>query len=227
VYDRIDSTNRFLLSALKDGTLKPPICVGALQQVEGKGRYDRHWSSEPGGLYFSIATSIDKDTAVMKGYPLYYAMLLHQWLKKEFKIQDLYIKWPNDIYVNMHKLAGILTQTVIRDPQVFFVTGIGLNVMNAIPETAVSLQKLRPDFSYNIHAMLMQFITIANTSVYDHAVVHDYLNKYLWGKKQQRSFSINNEKISGIIEDVRDDFALGIRFGEENGVRYYDIGELS
>ena len=48
------------------------------------------------------------------------------------------IKWPNDIYSNQHKLAGILCNSEYHKGEFKVITGVGLNVSNSLPSTCIN-----------------------------------------------------------------------------------------
>ena len=53
------------------------------------------------------------------------------------------IKWPNDLFVNGRKLAGLLPGVVQRGSQLRLLRiGLGLNVRNAVPGHAIALRRL-------------------------------------------------------------------------------------
>lgn len=121
--DEIDSTQSFLINAIKNETLKPNIAVGTDNQISGTGRRGDSWEFYKGSLALSIA--IEKDnmpknmpltaTAIFAGY------ILFELMKKLGS--NCWLKWPNDLYLNDKKLAGIIAMQV-KNTTIF---GVGLN----------------------------------------------------------------------------------------------------
>jgi len=78
-------------------------------------------------------------------------------------LTDCSVKWPNDIYVNNDKIAGILIESSVSGDQIeYSVAGIGLNInqekfSDTIPNP-VSLSRLTGR-SYDLRACLMQLGT--------------------------------------------------------------------
>ncbi|GAB4314043.1 MAG: biotin--[acetyl-CoA-carboxylase] ligase [Pseudothermotoga elfii] len=138
----LPSTNDFLKENWR--TLSHGTAVVAEMQTNGRGRYNRNWLSPQGGLWFSILFKPRKSLR-----PAFFTKVCSlsvikalQALKVEAKI-----KWPNDIYINGKKLAGILTESVFDEniPKAI-ITGIGINVNNNIPQElsnkAISLYQI-------------------------------------------------------------------------------------
>ena len=113
---RTDSTNErakeLALSGAPHGTL-----VTAGEQTAGRGRQGRTWTAAPGeALLMSIVLRELRPTL-----PLGAAVAICEALPVECAI-----KWPNDIWVDGRKLAGILVEG--RPQEGWAVLGIGLNV---------------------------------------------------------------------------------------------------
>ena len=128
VFETVDSTSEELKRVLAGG---PCEClVLAESQTAGRGRSSNAWHSPPGvNLYFSFSVSTgeleDRDI-----FPLSAALGvgLHRALSARTS-KRLSIKWPNDLYLEGKKLAGILCEIVRQaGAGTFLVAGIGVNV---------------------------------------------------------------------------------------------------
>ena len=119
---RIDSTNeraRQLAGAgAPHGTL-----VTAGEQTAGRGRQGRAWTSPPGSavLMSLLVRGLAERHSVL---PLTVAVAICDAVPL-----DCRIKWPNDVWVDGRKLAGILVEG--RPQEGWAVIGIGLNVTTA------------------------------------------------------------------------------------------------
>ena len=115
--------------------VKPPFIVVADIQKKGRGQYKKEWESPYGGLWFTEVLEINTPL----GLSTYISIPIMRILKKY--VQDVKIKWPNDILVENKKIAGILIE--IKGNIAFI--GIGINVENEIPdelkEIAISLKE--------------------------------------------------------------------------------------
>lgn len=126
-FDEIPSTNGFMLShtsELKSGDL----CVAEYQSA-GRGRRGRTWVSPYGHhLYFSQFWSFPQGMAQAMGLSLVVACSLVEVLKS-FGVENVGVKWPNDIYLNFKKLAGILIEMSGQaDSECQLIIGIGVNM---------------------------------------------------------------------------------------------------
>ncbi len=121
-FDSIDSTNDFLLR--QKPSPKIQVCV-AEHQLQGKGQYDRKWFDSNSSILLSIRLNIK---GRLDGLSIIIGIAIVQVLKKLFNIKNLAIKWPNDIYYNNKKLAGILIENKINTNINDCVIGIGLNI---------------------------------------------------------------------------------------------------
>jgi len=117
--------------------LSSPFLVISDIQTEGYGQYSREWFSPEGGLWFTEVLSLNKDTALS----LLISVLVVRVLKRYIPKEMVKIKWPNDVYVNGKKVAGILTKL---SGNLAFI-GIGINVENDIDN---SLSTIATSLSY-------------------------------------------------------------------------------
>jgi BirA family transcriptional regulator, biotin operon repressor / biotin---[acetyl-CoA-carboxylase] ligase len=125
-YDTLKSTNDKARELAIQGYSN--IAVSCKKQTSGRGRFDRIWESEEGGIYLTFLLK-DKDLAKSKFLTFSAALSVIQLLSKE-KIKGV-VKWPNDIFVEGKKISGILTETFGTQDH-FILVGIGLNVNQEI-----------------------------------------------------------------------------------------------
>jgi len=119
--------------------------VVAERQTQGRGRMQRVWASDEGGLYFSVIVRPDVPIMLASLVNLAAAVEMTDLLRSNYHVQAT-LKWPNDILVNDLKICGVLSQMDTDGDQIGNIRiGVGLNVNND-PEqeeyAAVSLQRL-------------------------------------------------------------------------------------
>lgn len=125
ILDSVDSTNKHLEQ------LNPPsgtVCF-AEHQTAGKGRIGRSWVTPYASqLAMSMVWDFVDGSRAMTGLSIAIGIALINSLS-EYKLTDLKLKWPNDIYYQDKKIAGILTE-LKGDPNgpCRVIIGIGLNV---------------------------------------------------------------------------------------------------
>lgn len=131
-YDELDSTQDELFR-LADEQAEDGLIVAAKCQRTGRGRRGRPWLSPEGGLYFSILLR-DVDRGKLPLLPLIAGLALHDTFSP-ITTAPLFLKWPNDLFVESRKLAGVLSEhrgdtTVI---------GVGVNLNGSPLPSAASL----------------------------------------------------------------------------------------
>lgn len=100
------------------------------QQTLGRGRLQRNWQSQPGGLYF---TMILRPRLAPSEGPL---INMAAALDMAVTLRDTYgiearVKWPNDVLAGEGKIAGILSQMAAEVDRIHYIClGIGVNVNN-------------------------------------------------------------------------------------------------
>lgn len=128
-YTSLDSTNRFLNDLAAKSKPSEGTVVLADFQTAGVGQYGSTWASQPGeNLLFSV---ILYPPAPMAARPFTLIQLAATAIADVLKAHQLpvAIKWPNDIYVNHQKVAGILTQTAWSGSAMrYAILGVGINV---------------------------------------------------------------------------------------------------
>jgi len=98
-------------------------------QTAGRGQAGNRWESEEGkNLLCSILLPPRKDLFYLN---VLTSVAVHKMVNSQFSIlnSQLTIKWPNDIYWQDKKVAGILIENAIIGNEVkYSIAGIGLNV---------------------------------------------------------------------------------------------------
>ena len=119
----VDSTQRYLLDALKEGTLSLPVCVTTDRQESGKGSRGNSWNGLEGNLFFSFAIARDDLPSDLKleSSSIYFTYILKELLAE--RGSSLWLKWPNDFYLGDKKVGGAITNLYKE----VLVCGIGLN----------------------------------------------------------------------------------------------------
>ena len=132
VHDTIDSTNTWALKECKAGKSLPFVCF-AERQTEGKGRRGKAWVMPPeSNVAMSLAWSFVLPYQSLQLLPLSIAMAIVETLES-FDLKRVQIKWPNDVYVDGVKIAGVLIETKMLKSNadnkntIAVVIGIGLN----------------------------------------------------------------------------------------------------
>jgi BirA family biotin operon repressor/biotin-[acetyl-CoA-carboxylase] ligase len=128
-FESIGSTNDLAKDWIESGADHLSLVV-ADEQIAGRGRNGRRWFTPPGS---SIAFSLVLHSDQLGNFALPMLSGLGA-LGVCATLRDVYglegcIKWPNDILIQKHKLAGVLVETAWSGAQLqSAVLGIGINV---------------------------------------------------------------------------------------------------
>ena len=105
-------------------------CVIAEIQTASRGRLDRPWDSDRGGLWFTLILKPDLPPPLAWTMNFAASACMSEVLADLFDL-DVRVKWPNDLLLKGRKLSGMLAEIETRADMVnFLFLGIGLNVNN-------------------------------------------------------------------------------------------------
>jgi BirA family transcriptional regulator, biotin operon repressor / biotin---[acetyl-CoA-carboxylase] ligase len=128
VVQSVSSTNTELMEQAYLDQPKPGSLLWALQQTAGRGRRGRVWQSDPeNALTFSLGFEAEvrehsKISSLSPAVGLRLAKALSQMSP------GIQVKWPNDLWRNGRKIAGILLEATHRGSTQRVVIGIGINL---------------------------------------------------------------------------------------------------
>ncbi|PSJ42377.1 biotin--[acetyl-CoA-carboxylase] synthetase [Zobellella endophytica] len=124
----IGSTNQYWLESI--GRLNPGDVCLAECQTAGRGRRGRHWISPFGGqLIMSLYWRLEQGMAAAMGLSLVVGIAVVEALAEQ-GFAGVELKWPNDLYYDGRKLAGILVEmSGTAGGPCHLVIGMGLNLL--------------------------------------------------------------------------------------------------
>ena len=126
--DSIDSTQLYLKNLLKkDKDIQLPYAIVADMQTNGIGSRDNLWRGFKGNLFLSFAISVDElpQDLKLESASIYFAYLLKETLNE--LNSDVWLKWPNDFYIEDMKIGGMITNMVDN----VLICGVGLNLLSS------------------------------------------------------------------------------------------------
>lgn len=128
-FDEIDSTNTQAKRLASEGAVEFTAVIAA-RQTAGRGRRGRAWDSPRGNLYSSIV--LRPSCTPLEGAQIsFVAALAVSDVARAFAPIGARIacKWPNDVLVNEHKIAGILLESAATGTRLdWLVLGVGINI---------------------------------------------------------------------------------------------------
>ena len=216
VLPEIDSTNSEILRNIDSYTDGDALLAEI--QTQGRGRRGRKWSGSLGcQVLLSCAAFFHRDDD-LSALPLAVGLNVASELEKAgfFGIK---VKWPNDLYFENAKIAGILIESMVRHADIGAVIGIGMNVF-PFDDRAPVLQnrKILTLSDIHPHKASRNFVAYTLISAIRQACFTYRLEgfaafkekwphyDYLLGKKVLVNDDVN--KISGICSGIDENGAL-------------------
>jgi len=206
LFDTLPSTQVYLKERVKNKTIQLPVAVVSEIQTKGIGSRENSWTSKKGNLFLSFAIPIKDLPADLKieSASLYFSYLLQDSFN--FFGSKAWLKWPNDIYVDKKKIAGMIT-TVVHD---ILICGVGVNLKHVSNSFGVL------DLDIDKERILEYFFKNVEKKISWKQVFSKYkLNFY---DKQKIFTHINDEIVSLDKAVLEDDGSLSI-----NGQRIYSL----
>lgn len=159
-FNELPSTNSYAAEYLSQKSLEGAFLstqgsvFTTFNQTAGRGQRDNNWQSAPDkNLAFTVILHPRFLSATQQFcISIAVALAVQDTIKdifeaanKHFLVNQLKIKWPNDIYIGDKKIAGILIQNTLQGATIqASIVGIGINVnqtdFEALPQ-AGALQK--------------------------------------------------------------------------------------
>ena len=224
-FKEIDSTNNYLKNSYP--LLSNFTFASTDYQSHGKGRNDRVWSSEPGeNLMFSF---LIKNEELMKKSTIL-SILTGVEVAREIEkygIDNVSIKWPNDVLINDKKVCGILLEGQIPN---YLVIGVGLNVnQKAFPDglrrpaTSLSLE-LEKDVNIDELKERLFSNIVNNFTNIKESEYAEYFRKHNYLQNKRVRVVINNEIFIGEVVGIDDSFCLQVLSNDM--LLHIDSGEI-
>lgn len=146
------STNDDALAAARDGAPHGATFV-AERQTQGRGRRGRTWFAAEGeSLLCSVVLRVPLPIEAVSALALAAGLAVREAVARMLPGYEerglVRVKWPNDVWVEKKKIAGVLAESQLQGGLlVAAVVGFGVNVMTAVfpnelAETATSLHRL-------------------------------------------------------------------------------------
>jgi BirA family biotin operon repressor/biotin-[acetyl-CoA-carboxylase] ligase len=128
----VDSTNNYAMAKLHKGLLHNETAILALHQTAGKGQRGRQWQTMAGENITMSTVFKAAELASVALFPFVLsatAALSCYDFFKDLNVQDVTIKWPNDVYIGDRKAGGILIENIRKGNSIeWTITGTGINV---------------------------------------------------------------------------------------------------
>lgn len=215
------STSTLLKQLAAEGN--PPDFIYAGYQTAGRGQTGNSWESEEGkNLLCSILLPPDKN--------LYFLNIAVGVALLKVIGEDFSIKWPNDIYWQDKKAAGILIENAIIGNEIkYSIAGIGLNVnqteFKSDAPNPISLKQIRGQ-EYDIEQLMNQVLEAVHKVLNEpEEEVWAYYKAHLYRREGFWPYEDKDGIFEAQIEDVlpTGEIVLRDRQGKERNYHFKQI----
>ena len=141
-----------------------PVAIIAREQFSGFGQNSKTWVSPKGGIWLSAAYPIFSKEFTSQIFSLSLGIKICEMLRQENI--NVFLKWPNDIFVGSKKLIGFLPRVITRGKEIIYVRiGLGMNVLNHTPSEGISLSKVLKTRNINQHYWTAKVLKAFHNSI--------------------------------------------------------------
>ena len=233
-FTQLDSTNAYLQRKQSECDIRNWV-VSTDEQTAGKGMGSNGWESEAGkNLTFSLALDMsflpaERQFLLSEAV----ALGLYEALCPLIPKEKLSIKWPNDVFYENRKLAGILINSTIKANMMdVSIIGIGLNVnqmqFQDWPTHPISLKQITGK-DYDLQLLLEQtaayiLIKVEQLKSSSTALEQNYL-KRLYRYRTWAKYEVDGRKLRLFMMGI-DAFGRLMLIDEDNNPYCFDIKEI-
>jgi len=235
IHGQLDSTNTYLMAKAASGAPGGTACL-AESQTQGRGRIGRVWQSPFGGHVSLSLLWRFADHAAVAGLSLAVGVAIIRTLRQA-GVEEVGLKWPNDILWRERKLGGILLEVSGEaHGRCAVVIGIGLNVRLpplaglAIDQAWTDLSQISagPPPSRNKLAALLLEELLQLLADYPEQGLRAYLAEWRqWHCYVGREVTLQagDKTIAGVVVDITDEGLLVLDCGEA-GLKPFASGDV-
>jgi len=232
----VASTNTAL--AEMDNGLPHGTILLTHRQSAGRGQRGNSWEAEPGkNVTMSVllrprTISASGQFAVSEAVALAVAGFLDRYINPD----RVKVKWPNDIYVDNSKIAGILIENVITGTTITrSIAGIGLNINqrefhsdapNPVSLVQITGEELPLDTVVTTLGSLL--LNLADEAESAPTLLHERYLRRLWRGSGTHLFAEpSGRQFSAEIVDVAPDGLLRLRRSPDGALCRYAFKEVA
>ena len=228
--DSVDSTNNYTAKLMRDGEISHGTVIMADEQFAGRGQRSSDWLVKPGeNLTFTVFLG-NVNVSVSQQFILTQIVSLSLLdILKQFDLKSE-IKWPNDIYVEGKKIAGVLIENQLKGDKInSSIIGIGLNVNEIEFQdfVATSIKNEIGEFK-NVKEVLYSFLYSFNKTweryIKDVNALNVEYHNQLYLRNISAKYQDDSGEFIGVLKGVQPSGRLLIETKGE--VRDYDLKEI-
>ncbi|MES2779845.1 MAG: biotin--[acetyl-CoA-carboxylase] ligase [Bacteroidota bacterium] len=229
----VTSTNDLARQLLDEQIVHHGTFIRTDLQSKGRGQEQNVWESEKGANLLCSLILIPDQCKVDRQVHLNMSMCLavRDMVQEYCPMNTVSIKWPNDIYVDDHKIAGILIENALQGTLIkHAIVGMGININQQLFEhaKACSLATVTQQI-YDVKGcseMLLSHLKFRHDQWMfnqQETLWNDY-HQYLYKKDTLSTFEIAGHIVEGIVKGVDEAGRLLLQVGNE--VRILNVKEV-
>lgn len=232
--ESVDSTNHWMQQYISVTNAAEGMVVLADHQKAGKGQQGAIWESEPGKnlllsvLYMPGFLHASQVFIFNKAI----ALAVYATVQSVLRV-PVFVKWPNDIYVQQQKIAGILIESALQGSNIkYCIAGIGLNVNQIFNQStlanATSIAELcgtqidRQKIFDMLCTQLEKYYLLLKSG--NENAVEEQYQSVLYKRNEITQFTIGEETLMGKIERV--DSSGKLHVNTATGLRIFEVKEV-
>lgn len=247
-FARVTSTMDVAHALAQEGAPEGTL-VWAKRQEQGRGRLGRVWESPEGGIYCSVIMRPQRPAADIPQLSLLMGLAAAEAIRESAMISPR-VRWPNDLLIGAHKIAGILSEGAGGGPapaitrggpgrrgtgkgDAYVVIGIGINVSTnpaSLPPTATSLaaaggKNLDPfHLTARLYRRFFRWYDVWTQEAF--SPVREALRPHMGLFGEVVHIRAGSEEFEGTATDLDESGRLLVRL--ESGIlKPFDVGEVT
>lgn len=209
-FDSLPSSNIHAHELIRNNQIEEDTVVWTDYQEIGKGQRGRSWHSEPAkNLLFSIYLKTNLNVQDVFLLNKLIALTVYELLDN-LSVENLSLKWPNDILVGRKKIGGILIENGIQGHIVNqSIVGIGLNINQQLfpnfNREATSLSLIKGE-ELDREEILKDFLALLDSRLSEltlekQKIERNYIER-LYGMGKSMGFQLEDESFNATVAGV-------------------------
>ncbi len=200
-FKTLNSSFKKAESMIKNYEVNGNFLILSEKEKSSVGRDKNIWLAPLGGLWFTMGLNgfkFQSDLTIFTG------IILHKTVLKflpEKKKNNLFLKWPNDIYYQDKKIAGILTNNYPFYDYHTIGIGVDTNISPQLPDNSATSLKSIIDKDVDNELFLKEFFDLITEELpqfLENGLDFEYFNNHSLLKGREITITTMFDKYSGI-----------------------------
>lgn len=228
----VTSTNDVAKQLVEENFVQQGYVISTDFQSKGRGQEGNGWEAEKGK---NILCSLVLYPHLPVEYQVYLnlcvSLAVYDFVQNHCKMAEVFIKWPNDIYVNSQKVAGILIENSIQGMAIKqSIVGIGINInqqefdsekavsMSLITEKLYSIENCVEELLHCLEIRYNQLLSGAYSELWTQ------YHEVFYRRNKSTAFAAGGEHFDGIPIGI--DEAGRLLVNINNTIKRFNVKEI-